>query len=46
MCIFNRLPILEKTAEETDEKLLLNEHVTLENFEKIRIGDPKTGEGV
>ncbi|MEN0649458.1 hypothetical protein NSQ82_10575 [Caldifermentibacillus hisashii] len=35
----------KKTAEETDEKLLLNEHVTLENFERIRIGDPKTGEG-
>lgn len=38
-------PSSKKIAEETDEKLLLNEHVNLENFGKIRIGDPKTGEG-
>lgn len=30
---------------ETNEKLLVNENVTIENFEKIEIGNPKTGEG-
>ena len=31
-------------VEETNEKLLLNENVTLRNYEKIKIGDPQTGE--
>ncbi|SEN00398.1 hypothetical protein SAMN05192533_10813 [Mesobacillus persicus] len=33
------------SVEETNEQLLLNENVNLDNFEKIKIGDPETGEG-
>lgn len=32
-------------VEETNEQLLLNGNVTLKNFNSIKIGDPKTGEG-
>jgi hypothetical protein len=35
----------KNVVEETNEKLLINENVTLENYEKIKIGDLKTGNG-
>lgn len=39
------MSVLENVVEETNEELLINENVTLENYEKIKIGYPKTGEG-
>jgi malate synthase len=35
----------KNVVDETIEQLLVNENVTLENYEKIKIGDPKTGNG-
>jgi hypothetical protein len=35
----------KNVVEETNEQILVNENVTLENYEKIKIGDPKTGNG-
>lgn len=34
----------KNVVEEMNEHLILNENVTLENYEKIKIGDPKTGD--
>lgn len=39
------MSISKEVVDETNEKLILNENLTFENFEKIKIGEPKTGEG-